>query len=196
MNFQNIFHKTLILSSFLIIFAVAFLAEATETFRVDGVHSSVIFRIKHLNLSYAYGRFNEPSGTFILDTKNPEKSSVDIKIEVSKLDTFSEKRDQHLRSPDFFNGKQFPVIMFKSQKIKKIDVDTFDVTGDLTLRGVTKKTTLRVEHTGFGKDPMGGFRAGFESTITLKRSDYGMNFMLGPIGDEVRITVSIEGIRQ
>lgn len=167
--------------------------EAAETYSVDAVHSSVIFRIKHLDFSYFYGRFNEVSGTFSIDTKNPAKSSFDIKIQAESVDTHSGGRDKHLRSPDFLSAKEFPVIHFKSTKVKKKSKSKYNVTGDLTLHGVTKSVKVVIEHVGSGEHPRFGSRSGFEATFDIKRSDFGMNGMLGAVGDELRLIVAIEG---
>ena len=117
-------------------------------------------------------------------------------MKVESIDTHNAKRDQHLKSPDFFNAKQFPAITFKSKQVKKSSKDTYEVTGDLTIHGVTRPVTVKVTNTGSGKDPMGANRIGFETIFTIKRSDFGMKFMLGPVSDEIRLIVSIEGIRQ
>jgi polyisoprenoid-binding protein YceI len=167
-----------------------------ENYKVDPVHSSIVFRSKHFNLGYIHGRFNEFSGSFRLDDKNVSESSIEMEVKAGSIDTNNAKRDGHLKSPDFFNVKQFPTITFKSSKFKKIDDQNFEVTGDLTLHGETKPVTVKLEKVGSGKDPMGGVRTGLETTFTIKRSDFGMKFMLEGIGDEVRITVAVEGVRE
>lgn len=164
---------------------------SAEDFKVDSGHSAVIFRVKHLGVSYCYGRFNEIGGSFSFDS-----GSLDIEIKTSSIDSNSENRDKHLKGPDFFNVKQFPVIKFTGKKFKKIGDDEFEVSGDLTLHGVTKPLTIQLERVGSGKDPWGGYRSGFETTFTIKRTDFGMKFMTGGLGDEIRVIVSIEGIRE
>lgn len=167
-----------------------------ETYEVDPTHSSIIFRIKHLGVSYFYGRFNNVSGTVVVATAVPSNSSVDIQVKTEDVDTFNAKRDKHLRSPDFFDVGRFPDIRFKSISVKKIDANAYEVTGNLTLRGTSRTLTVNVLHTGSGKDPWGNYRAGFETEFSIKRSDFGMDYMLSGIGDDVRITVSVEGIRK
>jgi polyisoprenoid-binding protein YceI len=169
--------------------------QAADTFKIDPVHSSVVFSVTHLGVSNFYGRFNDVSGTVVLDKADPSKSSVELTIPVESVDTHYEKRDQHLKGPDFFNAKQFPVMTFKSKKVESSG-DTYNVTGDFTLHGVTKPLTLEVKKVGEGKGPEGEIRAGGETHFTIKRSDYGMNFMQGPVGDEINIVVSLEGIKQ
>ena len=170
-------------------------AHAADTFKIDPVHSSVVFSVMHLGVSNFYGRFNDVSGTVVLDKEDPSKSSVDLTIPVERVDTHNEKRDQHLKSPDFFNAKQFPVMTFKSKKVEASG-DTYKVTGELTLHGVTKPLTLEVKKSGEGKGMEGEIRGGGETHFTIKRSDYGMNFMQGPLGDEINIVVSLEGVKQ
>ncbi|MBI3467176.1 MAG: YceI family protein [Planctomycetes bacterium] len=169
-------------------------APAADAYQVDPVHSSMVFSVKHMGASNFYGRFNNITGSFTLDD-DPSKNSFQVQIQTESVDTAVKKRDDHLKSPDFFNTKQFPTITFKSTQVKKADGDTLDVTGDLTLHGVTKSVTAKVTKTGTGK--FGGrVLAGVEANLRIKRSDFGMNFMLEGIGDEIRITVSLEGGRQ
>jgi len=177
------------------ILAVVFLAStlsfaATTTYKVDPVHSFVIFRIKHMDVGHVYGRFNEPNGTINIDDADPSKSSFTLELATQKVDTGIQKRDDHLRSPDFFNAKQFPTIKFASKEVKKTDKG-YEVTGDLTLHGVTKPITFTMEQTGQGT--MGPRQLiGFETTLELKRTDFGMKMMVGPAADDVRLIISLE----
>jgi polyisoprenoid-binding protein YceI len=170
-------------------------AHAADTFKIDPVHSSVIFSAMHLGVANFYGRFNDVSGTVVFDKADPSKSSVDLTIPVESVDTHNEKRDQHLKSPDFFNAKQFPVITFKSKTVESSG-DTYKVTGDFTLHGVTKPVTLEIKKGGEGQGAQGEIRGGGEARFTIKRSDFGMAFMQGPVGDEINIIVSLEGVKQ
>jgi polyisoprenoid-binding protein YceI len=171
-------------------------AEPTR-FDVDGEHSSVLFGVQHLDLSHVYGRFNEISGKFLLDGGSLDELSIYMKIDAGSVDTNSKKRDQHLKSQDFFNSKQFRDIIFKSTTFKMLEPNKYEVTGDLTLHGETKPVTAVVVHTGTGdKGERMGNRSGFETAFTIKRSDFGMNYMVGSgLGDEVKVIVSIEGHR-
>ncbi len=167
------------------------------TYRVDPVHSFITFRVKHMNTAYAYGRFNSFSGTLVVDEKNPANSRIELEIDANSVDTGNSQRDDHLRSPDFFNARQFPKITFKSTRVRKINNTTVEVTGELTARGVTRPLTVRVEYTGKGRNPRGQEIIGFETTFTIKRSQFGINYGLnGGLADDVRITVSVEAIRQ
>lgn len=170
---------------------------AAGAFTVDAVHSTVLFKVKHLGVANAYGRFNDMSGAFVVDAASESGNSLEVSVNVESIDTANAGRDKHLRSPDFFSSKEFPTMTFKSTKFVKSGEKTFDVTGDLTFRGVTKTITVPVELLGVGKGRRGGEVAGIETTFTIKRSDYGMTYMVdnGGLGDEVTITVALEGGR-
>lgn len=169
---------------------------AASTFELDSSHSTAIFRVKHLNVSWFYGRFNDITGTMVFDDADPTKSVIDVKIATGSVDTNVEKRDQHLKGPDFFNAAQFPMMTFKSKKVTKKTGNTWAVTGDLQIHGVTKEVTVDFERTGEGKDPWGGTRAGAEATFNIKRSDYGISFMPDGLSDDVRLFVSFEGVKK
>ncbi|MHC5540281.1 YceI family protein [Singulisphaera rosea] len=165
-----------------------------QTFTVDAVHSSVIFRVKHANTSYAYGRFNEISGQFAIVDQNPAQSHFDFQVKTASIDTGNAKRDEHLKSPDFFNAVQFPTIAFKSTSVTKTAPETYQVAGDLSLHGVTRPIKLSLKRTGTGKDMKGKAIAGLEASFfAIKRSEFKMANMVGPIGDDVWVTVSVEG---
>lgn len=167
------------------------------TYRVDPVHSTVLFRVKHMNTAFVYGRFNSFTGTIVVNERNPAQSSVAFEIDLNSVDTGTSQRDDHLRGPDFFNTRQFPKATFRSTRVRKLNDTTIEVQGNLTLRGVTKPLTLRVTLTGKGRNPRGQEIIGFETTFTLKRSAFGINYGLnGGLSDEVRLTVSVEAIRQ
>jgi len=171
-------------------------ADAAETYKLDPEHTSVVFRVKHLGVAYVYGRFNGPTGAFVLDESAPSKSAIEVQVNVKNVDTAVEKRDNHLKSPDFFNAEEHPLVSFKSTSVKKINHQTYEVSGNLTLLDKSRPITVKAHDTGSGKDPWGNFRRGFETAFTIKRSEFGMNFMLDGVSDEVVITVSVEGIRQ
>jgi polyisoprenoid-binding protein YceI len=166
-----------------------------ETYKIDPVHSSVVFSAVHLGVTPFYGRFNDVSGSVVFDKETPSKSSVEVSVPVASVDTHDAKRDQHLKSPDFFNAKQFPVITFKSKQVE-VDGGTYKISGDFTLHGVTKPLTVEFKKGGEGKGMQNEFRAGGEARITIKRSEFGMTFMIGGISDEVSIILSLEGVRQ
>jgi polyisoprenoid-binding protein YceI len=161
---------------------------------VDNVHSSIVFRVKHNNVTYFYGRFNELSGSFRFDDSDPADSMLEIEIKTESVDTNNKNRDKHLKSPDFFNAKEFPKITFKSTKVKRTDGNMYRVTGDLHVHGVSRPVTADVEFVGSATDRRGRKVAGYEAVLTIKRSEFGMDYALNGIGDEVRIMAGIEGV--
>jgi polyisoprenoid-binding protein YceI len=171
-------------------------ALAADTYELDAVHSHAMFKIMHLGLANQYGRFNDLSGTVVVDEKNPANSKVEVTIKTASVDTKNEKRDEHLRSPDFFNAKQFPNLTFKSTKVEAAGKDTYKVTGNLTLRGVTKPITFTFKKNGEGKDPWGNFRMGGETTFTINRMDYGINYMPDGLGKDVTLMLTFEGVKK
>ena len=166
-----------------------------ETYSIDPVHSSAIFRIKHLNTSYFYGRFDDVRGTISFDEASPTSSSVEVQIKADSVDTHDGKRDSHLKSPDFFNAAKYPTLSFKSKSFAKSGDNAFDVSGDLTVHGETKPVTVKFEKTGAAKTQVGE-RIGFETTFTIKRSEYGIAFMPDGLGEDVRIIISLEGVKK
>jgi polyisoprenoid-binding protein YceI len=178
-----------------VLLSSAGLTAHADTFKIDPVHSSIAFSIKHLGVSDFYGRFNDLSGQVVFDDADPSKSSVEVSVPVESIDTKNEKRDQHLKSPDFFNAKQFPMIIFKSKSVEGSG-ETYKVTGDLMLHGVTKPLTLEIERGPNGKGMEGEVRGGGRTDFKIKRSDFGMNFMPDALGDEVAIFLSFEGVKQ
>lgn len=174
-----------------------FTASAAEsgTYKLDPSHSMAIFRVKHFDISYTYGRINNPEGTVVFDAADAAKCSVEVTIKAANVDTDNEKRDAHLKNPDFFDADKHPTLSFKSKSVKK-DGDAYMVTGDFTLLGVTKELTVKASLTGSNKHEKMGERIGFESTFDIKRSDFGMNKLIPGASDEVRITISLEGVKQ
>lgn len=156
---------------------------------IDPVHSSNSFRVKHFNTAYFYGRFDEMTGT--VTTGDTGLAAMDVTIKVGSVSTRNARRDGHLKSPDFFNAEKFPTATFRSTKVAKAADDEFEVSGDLTIHGVTRAVTVRVRKTGEGKG-QGGPIIGFETRFDLKRSDFGMTYMPDGIGDDVNVAVSIE----
>ena len=164
---------------------------APATYGIDTVHSSALFRIQHFGAGFFHGRFDEISGTVAFDEANPAACSVDVTIKADSVDTKEPKRDTHLKGPDFFNAAEFPTLTFKSKSVKAAGKGEYEVTGDLTIHGVTKTLTVKVAHTGTGKGQSGEV-VGFETVFTIKRSDFGMKFMHPQLGDEVRVTLALE----
>jgi len=168
---------------------------AADRFAVEPAHTGVGFRVSHLGLSWTLGRFNEVSGDFTIDTADPSKSSFNLTIKVDSIDTGNKQRDAHLRAPDFFDDKQFPLITFKSTAVKKT-ADGFEVTGDMTMHGVTKSIAFPLKGGRVAEFPKGTQRTGYSTELTLKRTDFGMKNMTEFVGDEVYVIVSFEGVKK
>lgn len=172
------------------------LAARADTYQVDPVHSTTIFSIQHFNSGYVWGFIGGPTGTFDYDPADPSKLAFTISASLDNLDTQNARRDSDLKGPDWFNAKQFPTIDFKSTAVNKTGDNTYDVTGDLSLHGVTKSVTVKMEMTGTGTGMRNDTRTGFQGNFTIHREDFDMNAMSGPVGDDVKIIVALEGIKQ
>jgi len=189
--------KTLLTTILAISTSYAALADAAD-YKIDvkGAHASINFKIKHLGYSWLTGRFNDFSGDFSYDPTSPEKSVISVEINTASLDSNHAERDKHLRDDDFLDVKKFPLAEFKSTGFKLEDDDEGIITGTLTLHGVTKTISFPVEKIGEGKDPWGGYRAGFSGVTSLKLADYGMTTDLGPASAHVELELNIEGVKQ
>jgi polyisoprenoid-binding protein YceI len=172
----------------------AWSAPEAATYAGDTVHSFVLFKIKHLGTSWVYGRFSD--FTVSVDAAGDDLKSVAFTVKTGSVDTGTANRDTHLKGPDFFNAKQFPDVTFKSTAVKAAGADGWDVTGDLTLHGVTKPITVRVGKVGSGKGMKGEELLGLETTFVVKRSEYDMGNMVGPVGDDVTLTVAVEAAKK
>lgn len=170
--------------------------QAAEKYKIDPVHSFALFRIHHMNTGYVYGQFIGPTGEITLDNSDPSKDSFDVTIDVNNIDTGNTKRDTDLKGPDYFSAAEFPQMTFKSTAFNSTGDNTLQVTGDLTIHGQTKSITTTLEKTGESNTKMMGQRVGYESTFTIKRSDFGMKTKLDMVGDEVRITIALEASKQ
>jgi polyisoprenoid-binding protein YceI len=176
-------------------------AEAVS-YAIDPDHSQVIFKVKHMGISTVTGRFDLMEGSYTFDDKDISNSSVETTIQSASVNTNKQKRDDHLKSPDFLNVGKYPTIMFKSKEVKKGDGDDFTIVGDLTINGVTKQVELDAEYGGKAVDPMGNERTAFTAETKIDRKDYGLtwNKTLDTgglvVGDDVRIELEIEGIRK
>ena len=173
-------------------------AVSAETYRIDPVHSSVVFSIRHI-VSRVTGRFTDVSGTIVYDPAQVGTSRVQATIRVASIDTDNPKRDAHLRSPDFFNAEKYPEITFKSTGVKS-EGNRLMVTGDLTVHGTTKQVVVPVEVLGTAVHPMRKVPViGFAAELTIMRSDFGVNNwtdMAGVLGDEVRVMLNVEAVAE
>lgn len=190
--------KKLITASTLFISLFSAPLFAAEHYVIDtkGMHASVEFKINHLGTSWLLGRFNDFSGTFSYDDKNPANSKVNVTLKTASIDSNHAERDKHVRSKDFLDVAKFPEATFSSTKVEKTGANTANIYGQLNLHGVTKEIVIAANEVGAGNDPWGGFRRGFEGTTTLKLKDFGINYNLGPASETVELRLNIEGIRQ
>jgi len=183
--------------SFVAILTLAAVSMSADTYVVDKAHSDAGFKVRHL-LSRVSGRFTDFDGSIAVDQKNPLKSSVQFSINTNSISTDNPDRDKHLRSADFFDVEKFPTITFKSTRMRAHGKNHYDVTGLLNMHGVSKEITIPVTIEGFARDPWGNQKAGFTTTATLNRKDFGLNWnkaldnggML--VGDDVEVAVNIE----
>ncbi len=164
------------------------------SFRIDSLHSSAAFLVGHLGYSNMIGHFGKISGSFEFDPAAPEQSSARLVIDAASVNTNHARRDGHLRSPDFFNVKEFPEITFSTTKVTVTGAKTGKVTGEVTMLGVTRSITLDVSFNKMAPNPRSkALTAGFSARGKIKRSDFGMKYALGGIGDEITLFVEIEG---
>jgi polyisoprenoid-binding protein YceI len=173
---------------------------ADYTIDKEGQHAFVDFKISHLGYSFIHGTFKDWSGTFSFDAAKPEDSKISIDIKTASVFTNHAERDKHISSKDFLDVATYPDAKFVSTKVDNVGKNadgktTADVTGDLTLHGVTKPVVIKAVFNGEGKDPWGGYRAGFSGTTTIKRSDFGKMMELGPQSDTVTFDISFEGVK-
>jgi polyisoprenoid-binding protein YceI len=172
-------------------------AQAAD-FMIDSAHSSANFKIKHL-MSKVTGGFNDFSGEFSFDEKNPKSFQGQFTIKAASINTNNAKRDEHLRGDDFFGAEKNPALTFKSRELKPAGTGKFKLIGDFTMRGVTKPATFDVEYMGAGKDPWGNEKVGFSAVAKINRKEWGMTFnkVLDTggfmLGDDVEIDVQVEG---
>ena len=176
-------------------------ASGTRTaWKLDPIHTLVEFSAKHLMITTVKGRIGEISGTIYTDEKDPKKSSVEATLLAASLDTRTDQRDQHLRSADFLNSEVYPEIKFRSTRIEG-DKESFKLTGDLTIRDVTKPVTLDVHFEGKTKDPWGGERVGFSGTGKIDRRDYGLTWNQAletggvVVGNEIKISLEVQAVK-
>jgi polyisoprenoid-binding protein YceI len=173
----------------------------TKTWNIDPAHSGANFSVRHMVISKVRGRFAKFHGKLALDEQDLTRSTVDVHIDASSIETGVADRDAHLRSPDFFDVERFPELTFSSKRIERLADDRYRVVGDLTIRGTTREVPLEVEVGGIEKDPWGNERAGFTARAQIERKDFGLawNKVLETggvvVGERVDIDIDIEGVR-
>lgn len=184
----------------LLLLSTAAVASAEYTIDTKGMHAFITFKIKHLGYSWLLGRFNRFEGTYQYDEdeKHPERSRVEVEIDVASLDTNHAERDKHLRSKRFFDVKKYPTARFVSTAFEPRGGGKALLKGEFTLRGITRNIVIDVQQVGAGPDPWGGYRRGFEGQVVLNLSDYQMAEanILGDAAEKIEIYLSIEGVRK
>jgi polyisoprenoid-binding protein YceI len=174
---------------------------ATQRWNIDTSHSGVHFTVRHMVVSKVRGSFDRWQGVVDFDVENPAASKVSVRIDAASIDTREEKRDAHLRSPDFFDVEKFPAMTFESTEVEKLDSDHYRVSGNLTIHGVEKAVVLEAEYLGSAKDPWGNQRLGFAAHTTINRKDYGLgwNQVLEAggvlVGDKIEIALDVQAVR-
>jgi polyisoprenoid-binding protein YceI len=168
---------------------------------LDPAHTHVEFAVRHLMIATVKGKFTGLDGSVTMEAERPETAHVEVRIDAGSISTGNEQRDGHLRSPDFLSADQFPALAFRSTKVERVGDDAFRLTGELTIKDVTRPVELRVERQGVAKDPWGNYRAGFTATGRINRSEFGITWNQAIetggvlVGDEVRISIEAELIR-
>ncbi|MCK2018652.1 YceI family protein [Peribacillus frigoritolerans] len=169
---------------------------------VDPTHSTIEFSVKHMMIAKVKGSFNKFEASILANPSDLTTAEIDFTVDVASIDTRNADRDNHLRSADFFDVEKNPTLTFKSTKIVKTDEDEYDVTGNVTLNGVTQEETFSITFEGQGKDPWGNEKAGFSGKGKVKRSDYGLTYNAALetggvlIGNQITLTIEIEAAKE
>lgn len=195
---MKLFSPRLTLSAALLALCTTGTVAQAADYKIDkqGQHAFVQFKVQHLGYSWIYGSFKDFDGTFSFDEKNPAADKVNVTINTDSVDTNHAERDKHLRSAEFLNVGKFPQATFASTGVTQQGKE-LKITGNLTLNGVTKPITLDATLMGEGKDPWGGYRAGFDAHTTLAMKDFNINTTdLGPASQQLTLNISLEGVRQ
>jgi polyisoprenoid-binding protein YceI len=164
-------------------------------YKLDPTHSFINFKVSHLGYSWLLGRFNKLSGELSFDPANPEASKISVLIDTTSLDSNHSERNIHLKGEEYLDVKTYPEAKFVSTSYRGGEQGG-TLSGKLTLHGVTQDIEFDIKKVGEGDDPWGGYRAGFEGTITIKRTDFGMESNLGPLADDVYLDLFIEGVQR
>ena len=174
----------------------------TGTYVLDPTHTRLGFVARHAMVTKVRGAFEEFEGTAHLDFEDPTKSTAEVTFQVGSINTNNAQRDEHLRTNDFFDVPTHPTATFRSTAVSKVDDETYEVTGDLTLKGVTKPVTVTFELTGTATDPFGNFRVGFEGRAVINRKDWGVNWNAGLeaggvlVSDKITLEFDVSAIKQ
>ncbi|MCQ4041381.1 YceI family protein [Streptantibioticus rubrisoli] len=177
------------------------LSHLTGAYTIDPAHSEIGFAVRHAMVTTVRGQFSEYEGKLHLDGSDPSRSTAEVVIKVASIDTGQEQRDGHLRTGDFFEAETYPEITFRSTSARQLDAETYQLTGDLTIKGTSKPVSIDLTFNGSAKDPYGTQRVGFEGTTTINRTDWGLNYNAALetggvlIGEKVKLTFDISAIK-
>ena len=169
---------------------------------IDSDHTEINFTVRHMMISNVRGQFQKVNGAVEFDESNPAKTRVDVEIEAASVNTKEEKRDAHLKSPDFFDAEQYPYLTFKSKRVEAKNASRARLIGDLTIKDVTKEVALDVDYNGSAKSPWGSTSAGFSAKTTIKRKDWNLNWNVALetggwlVGDDIHISIELEIVQQ
>lgn len=172
------------------------------SWNIDTAHTRANFVAKHMMIANVHGQFNKVSGVVDFNEKEPAKSTVDVQIEAASIDTQEEKRDAHLKSADFLEVEKYPYLTFKGKKVQVTSKNTGGITGDLTIKDITREVVLDVEYNGQGQSPWGSTNAGFSATTKINRKDWGLTWNVALetggwlVSDEIKISIDAEIIKQ
>src|SRR4051812_14389032 len=178
------------------------IADLTGDYQIDPAHTRLGFVARHAMVTKVRGTFREVDGSIHLDAQDPSKSSAQVKVNVASITTDQDQRDAHLRGEDFFDVAKFPELTFTSTSAEKVDDETYKLTGDLTIRGVTRPVTIEFEYTGSAKDPFGNLRAGFEGKTEINRKDWDLSWNAALetggflVSDKIKLELDVSAIRQ
>ncbi len=192
MQSKTLFQRTALLGALALLLALPMTA---ADYTIDGGHSSAVFKVKHFDIANFYGTFNDISGTLTYDAANPGASKVSVTIQAASVDSRNDQRDGHIKSPDFLNAGEFPVITFESTSVSG-SADELQITGKITLHGVSKEITITAEKTGEGTNPRNQKEmVGFETRFSVDRTQHGMEFMAGPLSKDVEFILALEAVK-
>jgi polyisoprenoid-binding protein YceI len=172
------------------------------SWQIDSAHSEINFTVRHMMISNVRGRFEKFSGAVDFNEEDPTRSTVDVTIDTASINTREEKRDGHLRSPDFLDAEKYPVMTFKSTRVEKTGDKTGKLYGDLTIRDVTRPVVLNVEYAGMSKSPWGAYSAGFTASTKINRKDWDLTWNVALetggwlVGEEIKIDLELELVKQ
>ncbi|MEV8392369.1 MULTISPECIES: YceI family protein [unclassified Streptomyces] len=178
------------------------LAALTGEYTIDPAHSTISFTVRHAMVTNVRGAFTEHEGSLSLDGTNPAASSASIDVSIASVDTGMADRDGHLRSADFFDAETFPKMSFRSTSVEQLDAETYRLTGDLTIKDVTRPLTIDLEFNGSATDPFGNERVGFEGSATILRSEWGLTWNAAletggvMVSDKVKLSFDISAIKK